>query len=120
MGTVNHKRVQRLCREEGMPVLVPRRQRPRVGASTVPGERLRAQLPNHVWALHFAFDQTADSRVLKALTVNDESPKSALAIEVERSITGDHLVRILERLTSLTTAVHPHGQRARDDLPRDR
>ena len=101
---VNHKRVQRLCRDEGLRVRVSRRKRARVGNSTTPGDRLRAQFPNHVWALDFAFDQTADGRVLKVLTVTDEFTKTALAIEVERSITGDHLVRILDRLTS----VHGH------------
>jgi putative transposase len=54
--------------------------------------------------LDFAFDQTADGRVLKVLTVTDEFSKTALAIEVERSITGDRLVGILDRLTNV------HGQ----------
>jgi transposase InsO family protein len=54
-----------------------------------------------VWALDFAFDQTADGRVLKVLTVTDEFTKIALAIEVERSITGDDLVRVLDRLVAV-------------------
>ncbi|MFM7146426.1 MAG: IS3 family transposase [Actinomycetales bacterium] len=52
---VNHKRVQRLCRQEGLRVRVKKRKRSRVGASTVPNDRLRADHPNHVWALDFAF-----------------------------------------------------------------
>jgi len=106
--TVNHKRVQRLCRDEGLRVRVSRRKRARVGTSTTPGDRLHAQFPNHV---DFAFDQTADGRVLKVLTVTDEFTKTALAIEVERSITGDHLVRILDRLV----AVHGHPRFIRMD-----
>lgn len=101
---MNHKRVQRLCREEGLRVRVSRRKRARLGTSTTPGNRLAAQFPNHVWALDFAFDQTADGRVLKILTVTDEFTKTAVAIEVERSITGDDLVRVLDRLV----AVHGH------------
>ena len=62
---VNHKRVQRLCREEGLRVRVKKRKRSRVGTSTVAGDRLRADHPNHVWALDFAFDQTSDCRTLK-------------------------------------------------------
>jgi len=108
---VNHKRVQRLCREEGPRVRVSRRKRARVGTSTTPGDRLRAQFPNHVWALDFAFDQTADARVLIILIVTDEFTKTALAIKVERSITGDHLVRILDRLV----AVHGHPRFIRMD-----
>jgi putative transposase len=99
--TVNHKRIQRLCRDEGLRVRVSRRKRARVGTSTTPGDRLQAVFPNHVWALDFAFDQTADGRVLKVLTVTDEFTKTALAIEVERSITGDDLVRVLDRLVAV-------------------
>ena len=80
---VNHKRVQRLCSDEGLRVRVSRRKRARVGITTTRGDWLRAQFQNHVWALDFAFDQTADGRVLKALTVTDEFTKTALANEAE-------------------------------------
>jgi putative transposase len=108
---VNHKRAQRLCRDEGLRVRVSRRKRARLGTSTTPADRLQAAFPSHVWALDFAFDQTADARVLKVLTITDEFTKTALAIEVERSITGDHLVRILDRLV----AVHGHPRFIRMD-----
>ena len=108
---VNHKRIQRLCRDEGLRVRVSRRKRARVGTSTTPGDGLQAAFPNNVWAADFAFDQTADGRVLKVLTITDEFSKTALAIEVERSITGDHLVRILDRLVS----VHGHPMFIRMD-----
>ena len=93
---VNHKRVQRLCRDEGLRVRVTKRKRNRIGCSTVPGDRLRAQFPNHVWALDFAFDQTSDCRTLKYLNITDEFTKTALAIDVERSMTGDDMVHVLE------------------------
>jgi len=109
--SVNHKRIQRFCRDEGLRVRVSRRKRARVGTSTTPGDRLHAQFPNHVWAADFAFDQTADGRVLKVLTITDEFTKTALAIEVERSITGDHLVQVLDRLV----AVHGHPMFIRMD-----
>ena len=48
---VNRKRVQRLWREEGLRVPVKRRKRQRWGASAQPARRLRAERPNHVWAL---------------------------------------------------------------------
>ena len=63
---VNRKRVQRLWREEGLRVPQRRRKRRRLGDSTVPAERLRAERPNHVWALDFQFDQTADGRSAEA------------------------------------------------------
>lgn len=78
--------------------------RARIVTSATPGDRLHAQFLDHVCALDFAFGQTADGRVLKVLTITDEFTKTALAIEVERSFTGDHLVQVLDRLV----AVHGH------------
>ena len=59
---LNRKRVQRLWREEGLRVPRRRRKRQRLGDSTVPAKRLRAVRPDHVWALDYQFDVTADGR----------------------------------------------------------
>jgi len=59
---INRKRVQRVWREEGLRVPQRKRKRRRLGESTVPAVRLRAQRPNQVWAFDFQFDQTADGR----------------------------------------------------------
>jgi putative transposase len=99
---VNHKRIQRLCRDEGLRVLRRPKKRYRTGVSTVPATRLRAAHPDQVWAIDFLFDQTADLRTLKILAITDEFTKEALAIEVERSIDADHLVRVLERIVART------------------
>ena len=96
--SVNRKRVQRLWREEGLRVPVRRRKRQRLGASTVPADRLRAQRPDQVWALDFQFDQTADGRVLKLLNVVDEFTREALGMRCERRIDSDATVATLERL----------------------
>jgi putative transposase len=96
--SVNRKRVQRLWREEGLRVPKRRRKRLRLGESTVPADRLRAQRPNHVWALDFQFDQTADGRVLKLLNIVDEFTREALAIHVARSIDADQTVNVLDSL----------------------
>lgn len=77
---------------------VKKRKRSRVGSSTIPNDPLVAECPNHVWALDLAYDQTADCRTLKDLNSTDEFTKHALAIEVERSVTGDDIVTVLERL----------------------
>jgi transposase InsO family protein len=60
---INHKRVQRLWREEGLRRPVRTRKRRRVATGTA--ERLCAERPNHVWAIDFEFDETADGRRLK-------------------------------------------------------
>jgi hypothetical protein len=49
-----------------------RRKRQRLGTSTCPADRLRAERPNHVWALDFQFDQTSDGKILKLLNIVDE------------------------------------------------
>ena len=101
---VNHKRVQRLCRDEGLRVRVKKRKRARLGQSTNPQDRLSAERPNHLWALDFQFDQTSDARVLKYLKITDEFTRQALAIEVERSMSGDDIVTILEALINVHVA----------------
>lgn len=98
--TLNRKRTQRLWREEGLRVPQRRRKRQRLGASTVPAKRLAAERPDHVWALDFQYDQTADGRILKLLHVVDEYTREALAIECERRIDADATVRVLERLVA--------------------
>ena len=77
-----------------------RRKRQRLGDSTVPAERLRAEAPDHVWALDFQFDQTADGRILKLLHVVDEFTREALAIECHRRIDADKTVATLDRLVA--------------------
>ena len=68
------------------------------GASTIPNDRLVAERPNHVWSLDFTYDQTANCRTLKYLNVTDEFTKHALAIKVERSMAGDNIVTVAERV----------------------
>jgi putative transposase len=95
---VNRKKIQRLWREEGLRVPQRKRKRLRLGDSTVPAKRLRAERPNHVWALDFQFDTTTDGRTLKLLHVVDEHTREALAIRVARSIDADHAVRVLDQI----------------------
>jgi putative transposase len=102
---VNRKRVQRLWREEGLRVRVRRRKRQRLGDSTVPAKRLAAQRPDHVWALDFQFDQTADGRILKLLHIVDEFTREALEVRCARRIDADHTVSRLERILAETGRV---------------
>jgi len=95
---VNRKKIQRLWREEGLRVPQRKRKRRRLGESTVPAQRLRAERPNQVWALDFQFDTTTDGRTLKLLHVIDEHTREALAIRTARSIDADHAVRVLDQI----------------------
>ena len=95
---VNRKKIQRLWREEGLRVPQRKRKRRRLGDSTVPASRLRAERPNQVWALDFQFDTTSDGRTLKLLHVVDEHTREALAIRVARSVDADHMLRVLDQI----------------------
>ncbi len=97
---MNRKRVQRLWREEGLRVPERKRKRRRLGESTVPAQRLRAERPNHVWAFDFQFDQTADGRALKVLNIVDEFTRESLVMLVARSIDAEMVVQALERLVA--------------------
>ena len=105
---LNRKRTQRLWREEGLRVPQRRRKRQRLGESTVPADRLAAERPDHVWALDFQFDQTADGRILKLLHVVDEFTREALAIECRRRIDSDATVAVLESLVAVRGTAPGH------------
>jgi len=96
---VNHKRLRRLWREEGLRRPPPRRNK-RHRPGTPDGLLLRAEHPNHVWALDFQFDETADQRRLKILNVVDEHTREALAMDVARSMGADQVVACIERLVT--------------------
>jgi len=55
---------------------------------------------NQAWALDFVHDRLLDWRGFRALAVIDEWSRESLAIEVDVSLTGERVKRVLERLTS--------------------
>lgn len=97
---VNRKKVQRLWREEGLRVPPRRRKRYRLGDSTTPADRLRAEHPNHVWALDYQFDVTATGRTIKILHVVDEFTRESLADVVDHSIDADATVAALDKIAA--------------------
>lgn len=92
---VNYKRVERLYQEAKLQVRCRKRKK-------VPlGERqplFRPTAANQVWSVDFVFDRTAEGRVLKCLTIVDDATHEAVAIEVERAISGTGVSRVLNRL----------------------
>ena len=79
--SVNHKKVQRLWRQEGLRVPQHRR-RKRLGAPTAP-DTPTAEAPNKVWAVDFQFDSTTDGRPVKIVSVVDEHTRECLGGLVE-------------------------------------
>ena len=96
--SVNHKRIRRLWREEGL--RRPARSRKRRRVTSEQAERLRAAQPNQVWAIDFQFDETSDGRRLKLTSIVDEHTCEALAMGVGRTCTADDLVEVLTGLVA--------------------
>ena len=93
---VNHKRVHRLWKLEGLQL--PRR-KPRKLRRGPKGEVVnRAEYYNHVWSYDFLEDRTESGSKLRILTVLDEFTRESLEIRVERSISAIKVIDTLEWL----------------------
>ena len=95
---VNHKRIERLWRREGLKV--PRKQpkRRRLWANDGSCVRLRPSYVDHVWSYDFVQDRTAEGRAFQMLTIIDEYSRECLAINVARRLNSED---VLERLSDL-------------------
>jgi putative transposase len=95
---VNHKRVERIWREEGLKV--PKRQpkRKRLWLNDGSCIRLRPMHQNHVWSYDFVAERTYDGKPIKMLTVMDEYTRKCLAIKVARRIRSDDVLHTLTDL----------------------
>lgn len=93
---VNHKRVYRLYREEGLGIRVKRRTK-RTSIGRVQPTPARA--PHERWSMDFLTDSLVDGRRFRALTIVDNVSRVSPAIAVGASLTGERVVAILERLT---------------------
>ena len=95
---VNHKRVERLWRQEGLKVPQRQRRRRRLWLNDGSCVRQRPQHKNHVWSYDFVQSRTSDGRAIRMLTVLDEYTRECLAIDVERKLTAED---VLVQLTDL-------------------
>ena len=91
---VNHKRVYRIYRAEGLSVR--RRCRKRVARERCPMPELTG--PNQRWALDFVSDALFWGRKIRMLTVVDAFTRESLAIEVDTSLSGVRVSRVLDRI----------------------
>ncbi len=92
---VNAKRVYRLYREEGLSLRL-RRPKKRVSVPRVTPPP--ATQPNERWSIDFLKDSLADGQAFRVFTVVDNVSKVSPAIEAAFSITGGHVVAVLDRL----------------------
>jgi putative transposase len=94
---VNHKRVYRLYREEGLGIRVKRRKKLASAPRVLPPPATR---PQERWSLDFLSDSLADGRRFRVLTIVDNVSRVSPAIAVGTSMTGERVVTLLTRLRS--------------------
>ena len=95
---VNHKRVERIWRREGLKVLQKQPKKGRLWLNDGSCIRLRPERPNHVWSYDFVHDRTDDGRVYRTLNIIDEFTREALAIKVDRKLNS---IDVVDALTDL-------------------
>jgi len=95
---VNHKRVERIWREESLKVPKKQPKRGRLWLNDGSCVRLRPTHRNHVWSYDFVADRTHDGRPIKMLTVIDEYSRECLAIVVERRLQSDDVLSCITEL----------------------
>ena len=95
---VNHKRIERLWRQEGLKVPQTQPQRRRLWLNDGSCLRLRPAYRGHVWSYNFMQARTHDGRAFRLLTIIDEYTRECLAIKVARRLTSEE---VLDQLTQL-------------------
>ena len=76
----NHKRIERLWREEGLQLPHRHRKQKRLYHKDGSVIRLRPQYPRHIWSVDFVHDKLSNGRSYKMLTVIDEYTREALCV----------------------------------------
>jgi putative transposase len=98
--TVNHKRVYRLYREEGLTV----RKRPRKRLARARIATAVPTSPNERWSIDFVSDSLADGRKLRIFNVVDDCTREAVVMEVDTSIPAPRVVRLLDEAAGIRGA----------------
>ena len=94
-STVGKTRFQRLYREENLQVGKRRRRRKgRVRRTALP----TPDKPNQQWAMDFMTDRIGNTRTFRVLNIIDVFTRECLACEIDTSLTGARVVRVIKRL----------------------
>lgn len=83
---VNHKRVFRIWKLQGLKIPQKQPKRRRLWFNNGSCIRLRPEYKNHVWSYDFVMFRTGDGRSARCLTVIDEFTRESLAIYVKRRL----------------------------------
>lgn len=93
--TANHKRVYRLYCEEGLALRIRQRRRIRWSGAVV---KPAAARPNQRWSIDFVSDCVSSGKVIRMLTIVDDCTRECPAIEVDTSLSGLRVRRVLDRI----------------------
>jgi len=104
--TVIRKRVERICRREGLKVPQKQLKRGRLWLNDGSCIRLRPEYPGHVWAYDFVEGRTHDGRKYRILTIIDEASRECLALIVARQLNHED---VLAPLADLFVSRWPHA-----------
>jgi len=96
LGNVNHKRIERIYREEALQLPRKRKGKRRGVSGRIP--LLSPTTPDHVWAVDFVTDCFEEGGRFRAFVVIDVFTRECLALEADTSISGERVVRVLSRL----------------------
>jgi len=91
---VNWKRTYRIYREEGLQVR--RKKRKRVAAAPRQAKPV-PDMPHKRWSMDFVCDALMDGRAIRVLNVVDDCTRVCVAMEVDLSISGERVGRVLDR-----------------------
>ena len=95
---VNHKRVERIWRREGLKVPQKQPKRARLWLNDGSCIRLRATHPNHVWSYDFVMERTHNGKAFRMLTVIDEYTYECLAIHTKRRLNSTDVLDCMYEL----------------------
>ena len=92
---VNHKKLERLWREEGLQLPHRHKRRKRLYHHDASVIRLRPKYPNHIWSVDFVHDRLSNGRPYKMLTVLDEYTREALSVTAAANMSAEDVLEAL-------------------------
>lgn len=95
---VNHKRVERIYAEEGLQLKKRKRRRQTAAPRIVLPVPMK---PHQRWSMDFVSDNLAQGKKFRCFTIVDDCSRICPAIEVDTSLPGVRVVRVLDRLVEI-------------------
>ena len=92
---INHKRTERLYREEGLSLRMKKRKKRTSHLRVVMD---RPERINQHWSMDFVSDSLYNGRRFRVLTVVDDLSRECPVLEVDHSLTGQRVTRVLDRI----------------------